>query len=80
MFRLFNPKAQGKAVKKVNDHYLILSLIEAQPDLCDLIICDEQMKNGLGTPYIIAKSLENQDGSLDGDLVFKKILDTIVNQ
>jgi hypothetical protein len=59
---------------------LILSLIEAQPDLCDLIICDEPMKNVLGTPYLLVKNLENPDGSLDGNKAFEKVLNTIVNQ
>jgi hypothetical protein len=58
-----------------------MSLIEAQPDLCDLIICDEPKRNVLNTPCLLVKDLENADGSLEaGDMVYKKILSSIKDQ
>lgn len=41
MQRLVNPATESVGVVKVKDSYLILSLNDAEPDLCDLVLTDQ---------------------------------------
>lgn len=52
MQRLVNPATESVGVVKVKDSYLILSLNDAEPDLCDLVLTDQTRKTQNTDSYV----------------------------